>query len=182
MSAEKVIEVSHCYATALLKAAEEEKSVDRVGKDLSKLFKVISRKETIRFFLKNPTLNRQEQEVHLQPYLKGFSKLTANFIGLVIHNRRLAYLLDIIVAFLKEVEIHKGYLKAHVTSTKEMSKSQLQTLTKLLKDGTGKLVEIDNKVDPSLLGGMAIRFGTYLIDNSLKTHLHNLHSTMKGHP
>jgi len=44
----------------------------------------------------------------------------------------------------------------------------------------GSDVQIDAKVDPSLLGGLVVKVGSRMIDSSLRTKLQNLKFAMKG--
>jgi F-type H+-transporting ATPase subunit delta len=41
-------------------------------------------------------------------------------------------------------------------------------------------VQINTRVDPSLLGGLIVKIGSRMIDSSLRTKLDNLKVAMKG--
>ena len=41
-------------------------------------------------------------------------------------------------------------------------------------------MRIDTRVDPNLLGGLVVKFGSRMIDSSLRTKLNNLKVVMKG--
>jgi F-type H+-transporting ATPase subunit delta len=56
------------------------------------------------------------------------------------------------------------------------TKALLATLTKRV----GSNVAIQTKVDPSLLGGLTVKIGSQMIDNSIKTRLNTLANQMKG--
>jgi F-type H+-transporting ATPase subunit delta len=49
-----------------------------------------------------------------------------------------------------------------------------------LKTRVGSTVAIQTKVDPSLLGGLTVKIGSQMIDNSIKTRLNTLANAMKG--
>ena len=44
----------------------------------------------------------------------------------------------------------------------------------------GSTVSLSTSVDPSLLGGLIVKVGSRMMDNSLKTKLQNLKVSMKG--
>ena len=50
----------------------------------------------------------------------------------------------------------------------------------MLRTSIGKNVQIDTRVDPGLLGGLIVKVGSKMIDNSLRTKLSNLKVVMKG--
>ena len=110
----------------------------------------------------------------------GVSELTRRFVGVVADNRRLFALSDMIEAFLRRLADKRGEIAAQVTSAKPLSDAQLARVTEQLKRTVGGKVVIDHKVDPGLIGGLVVRVGSKLIDNSLKTKLMRLQLAMKG--
>ena len=42
------------------------------------------------------------------------------------------------------------------------------------------IVQLDTKVDPSLLGGLIVKVGSRMIDSSLRTKLEGLRAAMRG--
>ena len=56
----------------------------------------------------------------------------------------------------------------------------MQQLSDTLRTTIGKNVQINTRVDPGLLGGLIVKVGSKMIDNSLRTKLNNLKVAMKG--
>ena len=44
----------------------------------------------------------------------------------------------------------------------------------------GRDVQLSTRVDPAILGGLVVKVGSRMVDNSLKTKLQNLKTSMKG--
>ena len=44
----------------------------------------------------------------------------------------------------------------------------------------GKNIKLDLETDPKLLGGLIVKVGSQMIDNSLETKLNNIKIAMKG--
>ena len=44
----------------------------------------------------------------------------------------------------------------------------------------GRDVQLSTRVDPAILGGLIVKVGSRMVDNSLKTKLQNLKIAMKG--
>ena len=74
----------------------------------------------------------------------------------------------------------KGEATAEVTSAEKLSAKQLADLKAALKAATGSDVAIDAKVDPAILGGLIVKVGSRMMDNSLRTKLNSLKAAMKG--
>jgi len=74
----------------------------------------------------------------------------------------------------------RGEVGADVASAHALTPEQMQQLSDTLRTTIGKNVQINTRVDPSLLGGLIVKVGSKMIDNSLRTKLSNLKVAMKG--
>src|SRR6185369_16122965 len=111
----------------------------------------------------------------------SFGDLTQKFIGLIAQNRRLFALPAMIKAYRKLLADKRGEVAAEVTAARALTAQQQAAVSDAIKrDVGGGSVAIDVKVDPSLLGGLIVRIGSRMIDNSLKTKLQKLQLSMKG--
>ena len=111
---------------------------------------------------------------------EGFGKPVQDFVGVIANNRRLAALPQIVHAFAALVAEKRGVITAHVASAHPLSDVQRQQLrARLIEAGYGN-VNIEEQVDPSLLGGLVVRIGARLYDTSLKSRLQRLQFAMKG--
>ncbi len=103
-----------------------------------------------------------------------------DFVGVVANNRRLDALRAIVAAFAALVAQKRGVVVAHVASAHPLSDVQREQLrARLIEAGYGS-VNIQERVDPSLLGGLVVRIGARLYDTSLKSRLQRLQYAMKG--
>ena len=109
-----------------------------------------------------------------------FDALTRNFIAVVIQNRRLFVLSDIIFAFRNLLSKYRGEVTAEVVSASELSKKQLTALENSLKKAIGSRVTIDASVNPELIGGLVVKVDSRLIDSTLRTKLQQMKLAMIG--
>ena len=65
-------------------------------------------------------------------------------------------------------------------SAEPLTPAQLKDLKAALKSSLGREVALSTKVDSSILGGLIVKVGSRMMDNSLKTKLQNLKIAMKG--
>jgi F-type H+-transporting ATPase subunit delta len=111
---------------------------------------------------------------------QGFGKTIRDFVGVVVANRRASALAGIVNAFAALVAEKRGVAVAHVESAYPLTDMQEQQLrARLIEAGYGN-VNIIRRVDPSLLGGLVVKVGSRLYDNSLKSRLQRLQYAMKG--
>ena len=169
------------YATALFELAEGANSLDATASDLANVSALINESDDLRRLVLSPVFSADEQGRAIAAVLEraGIKGLVANFIGLVIHNRRLFALPDMIRGFNAMLAVKRGELTADVTSAHALNDAQIQSLKASLKSATGRDVQINDTVDASLLGGLVVKVGSRMIDSSLKTKLNSLKLAMK---
>lgn len=170
------------YAAALFELASEEKAVDSVGADLASLQTMLKDSADLQRLVRSPVFAKEAQQAALEALAKkaGISGLAANFVQLLARNRRLPALEGAIQAYQSLAAEAKGELIADVVSAEKLSAQQLKDLKAALKASTGSDVQLNTRVDKSILGGLIVKVGSKMMDNSLKTKLQNLKIAMKG--
>ena len=94
-----------------------------------------------------------------------------NVLKLVVQNGDLDQLAEISAALGRTVRGQAAPMQAEVTSATELSEAdQAKIRTQLIQKHGDSLV-IQFNVDPSLLGGLRVRIGDSLIDNSVASRL-----------
>ncbi len=170
------------YALALLELAEEKKSLDAVADDLRGIKGLLDESEDLQRLIHSPRFGSDDQTKAMDAILDkaGVDDLTKRFVKVVVANRRLFALSDIISAYLSELARRRGEITAEVTAARELTDAQKDKLVESLKKAAGAKVQVDVKVDPALLGGLIVKVGSRMIDGSLKTKLAKLQVAMKG--
>ncbi len=170
------------YANALFELAREEKSIDRVAKDLATVQAHLEGSDDLQRLFTQPSFRAEDQGAVVADLGKkmGLSALTGNFLQTLAKNRRLAAAADAIAAFQTLVASARGEVTAEVTSAEKLSAKQVSDLKAALKSALGQEANISLAVDPAILGGLIIKVGSRMLDNSLKTKLQNLKIAMKG--
>jgi len=132
--------------------------------------------------VRSPVLTRAEQTRGVAAVLEkmGAHALTQKFLGAVASNRRLFAMNAMITAFLAQLAARRGEVTADVTSAIELSEAQLSDISDALKKGVGQKVSVNLSVDPALIGGLIVRVGSRMIDNSIRSKLQRLQLAMKG--
>lgn len=109
---------------------------------------------------------------HLDP--KG-----ANFVRLLVENRRLNLLPEIAALYEGLRAEAEARVEATVTSAFSLDAAQLKTLEQGLKRRFGREVRLTAAVDRSLVGGVVIRAGDLVIDGSVRGRLAALASELR---
>ena len=170
------------YATALFELALADKALEKVESELGQLATMINDSNDLRRLIRSPVISRDDQRRGMTALMAkaGMGDLTTRFVGLVASHRRLFALSDMIVAYQRKLAAKRGETTAEVISANTLSETQLTAVTEALKKAIGRSVAVSATVDPQLLGGLVVKVGSRMIDDSLRTKLHRLRLAMKG--
>ena len=170
------------YAVALFELARDRRQLDQVERDLATLARMLEESADLRRLVLSPVITADDQAKGLGALLAkaGIAGLAGNFVNLIVRNRRLFALADMIKAFRALLARERGEVNADVTSAHPLTPAQMQALSDTLRTTIGKNVRINTRVDPNLLGGLVVKVGSRMIDSSLRTKLNNLKVVMRG--
>jgi F-type H+-transporting ATPase subunit delta len=170
------------YATALFELARDAKAIDAVEKSMGAIAQAVTESADLKALTSNPVLSRSDAKNAIAAVAKvmKLDALTAKTLGVLADNRRLSETASVARAFSTLAAAHRGEVTAEVTSAHALSAAQTKALLATLKTRVGSNVAIQTKVDPSLLGGLTVKIGSQMIDNSIKTRLNTLANQMKG--
>jgi F-type H+-transporting ATPase subunit delta len=169
------------YATALFELALEEKAVEAVAGDLDGFDAMVAESADLARLVRSPVFTAEVQTRALGAVLErsGIGTLAARFLKVVAGNRRLFAVRDMIRDFRKLVAHHKGEVSAEVTLAERPNETHLAAIRDAIKAATRQDVQVDVKVDPSIIGGLIVKLGSRMVDSSLRTKLNTLKHAMK---
>jgi F-type H+-transporting ATPase subunit delta len=179
--------IAERYALALLALADDKRqadpgSTDRIAADLDRLFALWRDDAPFRAFVADPRLDAVAQRKGAFAVLDraGIGGEVRNLVGVLIANRRLAQLPQVAQAFGDQLAVRRGQQAATVVSAHPLSDTQRTQLAARLTEAGYSGVKLSEQVDPSILGGLIVRIGSRLYDNSIKSKLQRLQYVMKG--
>ena len=171
------------YARAIYELAEEKKILTKIVDDFMSLNKLLEENDSLSNLIKSPAISKSEKQNSILNILNKAKaqKLTIKFFGTLANNGRLILINEVIDNFLSEVSRINGEVKAEVTSSFKLDQNQEKKVVAAISEATGqKKIILSANVDQSLIGGLIVKIGSKMIDNSLKTKLNRLEIAMRG--
>jgi F-type H+-transporting ATPase subunit delta len=158
-------------------AAEKQRAEVKAAKQQLTDFSALFRQHAaLRNILTSPAVAR-EKKLALLDRLRGplgLSKLTRNFLAVLLDHRRLDQLDGVLAAFDREVYARLGIAPVEVTSAVALTADQKKALEARLEEMTGGSVELRYREDPGVLAGLVARRGSTIYDGSLRGQLRRL--------
>lgn len=167
------------FGDALFMLAEELEQTDDINNDIDTLCKSIEQNPDFLKLLDNPALSRDERVALVD---KAFGMLNKNLVNLVkiLAERRLVYLISKIrIAYSSAYDVSRGIERVEAISIIPLTDAQMEKLQHKLEKITGKQIIVNNTIDPTLLGGMKLRYMGVQIDGSVKTKLDKFEQSLK---
>ncbi|KAF9562694.1 ATP synthase F0 subcomplex subunit OSCP atp5 [Mortierella alpina] len=174
------------YATALYTAAAKKQALDAVETDLKQVKRVVEKDTKLREFLENPTINRIEKKSGVQQMLSAgkYNELTKNFFDTLAENGRLYDTIKIINSYGSLMSAYRGEVQVTITSAKELDAKEVAKVKGFLAKSAfvtpKQTLVVQNKVNPSILGGLVVEFGDKTIDLSVSSKINKLNQLLQG--
>ncbi|XP_072985038.1 ATP synthase subunit O, mitochondrial-like [Typha latifolia] len=161
------------YASALFLAASKANMLDKIESEILDIVDASKKSPLFSQFMKDLSVPRETRVKAVQEIFSeaGFSHVTKNFMAVLADSGRLRHLERIARRFVDLTMAHKGEVNVIVTSVIPLPAEEEKELKQTLQDilGQGKTVKLEQKIDPSILGGLVIEFGQKVFDMSIKT-------------
>jgi F-type H+-transporting ATPase subunit delta len=166
-------ETSERYSRALFEAAKDSNELDKIENDMKIFQSLLNSSSDVKNFMEDPTqnINTQKSVINLLADKLEFSKNLKNFFLLLLEKRRIFFVKKISESFLRFCSKKRGEVKASLISSKELSQSELDEISKDLSKTMDSTLILDYKVDKELIGGLKLQLGSFMIDTSIKNKL-----------
>jgi len=102
----------------------------------------------------------------------------AAFLGLLVDNRRVGLLADIAALFEELKRESERVLQVTLRSASEIPASQTDAIKVALKKRFGREIDLQQRIDPSVIGGAVIDAGDVVIDGSVRGRLARLENAL----
>ncbi|MCL4543158.1 MAG: F0F1 ATP synthase subunit delta [Chloroflexi bacterium] len=167
------------YAEALFQLAKQRDTIEAWGRGLDRAAQLLD-DEHVLLELSNPELD-QDQVKALLPRLLGIDVApeVVNMVGLLIRRQHLGILRRISELYRDLRDREQNVRRAVVRSAVPLSAEELAQLEQRLTERTkASAVLVEQVVDPKMVGGLVVRVGDLLIDDSINARLDALRTSL----
>jgi len=165
------------YARALCDVAlAEGQDLDQIGRELSEVVALVSGNEGLSRALTYPAIPAARKRAVVEALLahSPVNAMLSRTLLLLADRDRLALLPDVADAFRSRLMDHQQVVRAEVTTAMELPADRVSALQQGLAAATGRTVQLEMRVDPSIVGGAVTKIGSTVYDGSITTQLARL--------
>jgi F-type H+-transporting ATPase subunit delta len=169
--------VAHRYAQAYFDLAAEAGEIPKWRGELARAIEAVDTPEVQRV-LSSPKLKRGQREKSVAELLDGVAPQAVNLMRLLVGRNRISYTRQILAEYQRLADVAAGIIRAEVTAAVPVTDELEEDIRNKLKNQMGSSLEVSVKQDSSIVGGLIIRIGDRVIDNSLRTHIAQLRTVV----
>ena len=171
----KSTKLANRYANALYMFALEQNKLEEVYSDILTLKGVFIENRELRGIIERPVLSPDKKRHIFTEIFKGkIDDITFGFLNLILSKKREPSFIYIFDEFISCSYKHHNIKKAHVTSAVALDSELLGKLKAILEEQIHSTIEIEQTVQPEIIGGFIIKIDDYLIDASLRGKINKL--------
>jgi len=160
------------YAKSLLLLAQERNELEQVKKEMETLNKVIDENPDLKIMLRSPLVKKDKKINVLNLIFKdGIGTLVKSFIKIIASNNREHLLYHISGAFVELYNEMNKIITANVTSAVALDNEMRDNIRKIISVLDHSDIQIEEKVNEKLIGGVVLRVGDQQIDASVSRQL-----------
>ncbi len=169
---DKEFALAKVYAAAMLKLADASRQEQVLHDELKGFAAFVEGDADFRAFLEAPTVDTATRQRTLEKLFRGkYSDLMLNSLQVLNRNDRLRLVGAVAETYHQLYEEKLGRVEVDVRTATSLSDPLRVRLREILTRTTGKEVDLLEKVDDSLIGGMVVQIGDDKYDNSVRTKL-----------
>ncbi len=167
----------------LNKLPKEESVLIKVSDDLSLIQDLYRKDKTFRNLILNPQLPYEEKEkiINLLAEKASLNEHVVEALKYIVKVNKGNILREISDQFSFEVEKFFATVKGEVITAYPIDESLLEEIKKAVESKLGKKVEFEVKQDPSIIAGVVVKAGSYVLDSSVKTYLRKLEQQLTSY-
>jgi F-type H+-transporting ATPase subunit delta len=165
------------YARALFDIALKEADVQQVGRELAAFAHLVAGHDMLTRVLTSPALPAaQKRAVVAQLLAKAgtLTPVTAKLLLLLAERDRLVLLPDVALAYENRLMEHARVVRAEVVTAIALPADRVAALQQGLAHATGRNVQLDTRVDSSIIGGAIAKIGSTVYDGSVTRQLEKM--------
>ena len=176
--------VASRYVKSLLGLAVEQGALENVHQDMQLFDKICGSNTDFLLMLRSPIIKHDKKKDILEKIFKGkVHKLSLAIIDILTAKNREPLLPIIAKEFHAAYNEFKGISEASVITTFPVDEQLRSEFENIVKKLTSKeKIELEEKVDPNLIGGFILNVGDKQIDASIKSKLRILKVKFSENP
>ncbi len=168
------------YGRALFLITEEDSVSDTVLKDVKAAERILNENPDYIKLIDSPALAKSERVSLIHKAFGSIDERLLNLLKILAENRNLYLFKKAAQAYYAFYDESRGIVRVEAVTAVPLTRAQEQAISAKLGARVGKTFIVTNTVDPSILGGIKLRYSGIQLDGSVKTRLDKFEEALKN--
>lgn len=174
-SAIKLSIIAEHYALAMAELGEKHKLLDEFKSDLAVIKATLDTNRELGMFLEHPGIPATDKKDIADKIFGGhISGYVLNLLKLLVDRNRISVYSSLVRHYNKILNKKRNITVAQVITAIETDDETRQRIKNKLKNLFTQNIELEQQVDPAIIGGIIVKISGRVIDGSIKTRLENM--------
>jgi len=166
------------YAKTLFNLSKKSNCVSLIQNQLNSVSYLYNKVPAFKLVFITKRINPRDKVEIIKNVLKKFEPLIVEFILILIQNNQTFNLLDVIARFNNLVRADSNISKVEITTSEQLNDADLEHISQTICNKLNSAPKISIMTDSNLIGGMKLRVGNKIFDNSVSYQIKQLKKTL----
>jgi len=171
-SGDKELALAKVYAAAIFKVGRSTGMVDQIAEELRNLGDLVNADPDFEMFLDSPAVDCESRESTVEKLFRGkYSDVLVDSLQVLNRKERLGIVREVAAAYHALHQESLGRVELHVGTAVALSEGLRVKLRERIAHATGKQIDLVERIDSSLIGGIVLQLGDKKFDGSVRRKL-----------
>ena len=174
-------EAGSVYGQSLYELAKDEQLAKSIGEQLRTLQQCFQSEPDFIRLLSSPNLTKAERCQILEDSFRGKVHIyVLNFLKILTEKGYMRQFSDCCDSFTEHYNADNGIVSVTAVTAVALSSAQQDKLSGKLAQITGKEIQLRNRIDPKILGGIRLDYDGKRLDNTVSHRLDTIRDLLKN--
>ena len=169
---------NHKYAKTVFEICKKANNISLIQNQLQVINYLFNKIASFRLVLITKRLNQNDKINILDKSLSSFNPLVIEFLSILIQNNQINNLPNIISRFNNMANAFLGVNKINIITASKLSNDDFDSIVKSISQKLNTKPQFNTITDPEMIGGIKLRIGNNIFDNSVSYQINQLKKTL----
>jgi len=166
------------YAKTLFDLSKKSDAIALIQNQLKSVSYLYNKVPVFRLVFVTKRIDTKNKIEIISNTLKKFNPLIIEFVSILIQNNQTNNLLDITSRFDNMANSDSKFNNVEITTSEKLSNEEIEYISQSISEKLEIKPKLGIKTDPSLIGGIKLRVGNKIFDNSVSYQIKQLKKTL----
>lgn len=168
----KELALAKVYAAAIYDVGQSTGQVDQIAAELRNFADLVNADPDFELFLDSPAVDSETRKLTVEKLFRGkYGEVFVDSLQVLNRKERLGILREVAAAYHALHQESLGRVELNVRTAVPLSDGVREQLRERISRATGKKIDLLERIDPSLIGGIVLQLGDKKFDGSVRRKL-----------